>query len=71
MKKVILKVKGMSCMECKEKVRKAIEKEGGREVKVSLEEGKAEFYVENGNLQNILRSLEMLGYPADVEQIIG
>ena len=46
-------------------------KGGGREVKVSFEEGKAEFYVENGNLQNILRSLEMLGYPADVEQIIG
>jgi hypothetical protein len=36
-----------------------------------LEEGKAEFSVEDGNLQNILRSLEMLGYPADVEQIIG
>ena len=71
MKKVILKVKGMNCMECTEKVRKAIEKEGGREVKVSLEEGKAEFYVDNGNLQNILRSLEMLGYPADVEQIVG
>ncbi|MFZ8834224.1 MAG: heavy-metal-associated domain-containing protein, partial [Candidatus Caldipriscus sp.] len=71
MKKVILKVKGMNCMECTEKVRKAIEKEGGREVKVSLEEGKAEFSVEEGNLQNILRSLEMLGYPADVEQIIG
>jgi copper chaperone CopZ len=68
---VILKVKGMSCMECTAKVRKAIEKEGGKEVKVSFEESKAEFSVEGGNLQNILRSLEMLGYPADVEQTIG
>jgi copper chaperone CopZ len=71
MKKVILKVKGMSCVCCTANVRKAIEKEGGKEVKVFFEEGKAEFYVENGNLQNILRSLEMLGYPADVEQIVG
>lgn len=71
MKKVILKVKGMSCMCCTANVRKAIEKEGGREVKVSFEEGKAEFSVEEGNLQNILRSLEMIGYPADVEQIVG
>lgn len=71
MKKVILKVKGMSCVCCTANVRKVIEKEGGREVKVSFEEGKAEFSVEGGNLQNILRSLEMLGYPADVEQIIG
>ena len=71
MKKVILKVRGMNCMCCTANVRKAIEKEGGREVKVSFEEGKAEFSVEEGNLQNILRSLEMLGYPADVEQIVG
>jgi copper chaperone CopZ len=71
MKKVILKVKGMNCVCCTANVRKAIEKEGGKEVKVSFEESKAEFSVEGGNLQNILRSLEMLGYPADVEQIIG
>jgi copper chaperone CopZ len=51
MKKVILKVKGMSCMECTAKVRKAIEKEGGREVKVSLEEGTPTIRINGEDIQ--------------------
>jgi Copper chaperone len=68
MRKVTLKVKGMSCMGCAAKVKRAIEREMGKEVKVHLEDGKVEFLLENGNLEKILRSLEILGYPAEVEQ---
>ncbi|MEO0138807.1 MAG: heavy-metal-associated domain-containing protein [candidate division WOR-3 bacterium] len=66
MKKVVLKVNGMTCMGCVSTVRKVLEKKGGKEVKVSLEEGKAEFLLENGNLEEILKSLEIVGYPAEV-----
>ncbi len=55
-------------MGCVAKVKRAIEREGGKDIKVSLEEGKAEFILENGNLEGILRSLDILGYPADVEK---
>ncbi len=53
-------------MGCVSTVRKVLEKKGGKEVKVSLEEGKAEFLLENGNLEEILKSLEIVGYPAEV-----
>ncbi len=64
MKKVVLKVDGMSCMGCVNTVRKVLEKKGAKDIRVSLEEGKAEFTIEKGGVEEILKALETVGYPA-------
>lgn len=67
MKRVTLKIQGMTCMGCVATVRKVLEKKGAKDIKVSLEEGRAEFILENGNLDEILKALEIVGYPPVVE----
>ena len=57
----------MTCMGCVATVRKVLEKKGAKDIKVSLEQERAEFMLEDGNLDEILKALEVVGYPPIVE----
>ncbi len=66
MNRYVLKVEGMSCEGCVRTVRKTIEKYGGKEVEVSLDEQKATFMLENGNVERIVDAINKIGYRAEL-----
>jgi copper chaperone CopZ len=65
MKKVSLKLSGLSCGGCVAAVKSAIERAGGKEVKVSLE--RAEFLSEGENIEKYIEAVKSSGYNAEPE----
>lgn len=63
MQKIKLKIDGMTCMGCVRAITKVIERSGGKEINISLEEKFAEFEIETKEiLPRIKEEIEILGY---------
>ena len=64
MGKVVLDVKGMTCHHCVMAVTKAIESvDGTEDVNVSLEQGRAEFFIEDeANVDQVKANIRAAGY---------
>jgi|Deesub1362B_J571_1020462.scaffolds.fasta_scaffold00232_17 copper chaperone CopZ len=69
MKKVSLKLSGLSCGGCISAVKSAIEGSGGKDVKITID--RAEFYIGNDeDVQKFISAIESSGYKAEVEKIL-
>ncbi len=63
MEKIKLKIEGMSCQGCVRKIRKALEKIGAKDIRVSLKEEEAEFNLEDKEkISEAKKEIENLGY---------
>lgn len=66
MKKIKLKIKGMTCEGCSRSVSRVLERMGAKDISVSLEKGEAEFSIENmKKIEDIKREIEILGYKVE------
>ena len=68
MKTFVLKVDGMTCDGCVRTVTKVLEKAGAQEVRVSLEEGRAEFRAE-GDAEAFVEAVKRVGYGAELLEV--
>lgn len=69
MKTVNWKVEGMTCSNCALTIHKYLEKEGMKDVKVSLASGDVSFGINGGNTSNqIVKGVESLGYTVHEEE---
>ncbi len=67
MEKILLKIEGMTCQGCVRSVTKVIERMGGKNIKVYLEKGEAEFEIEDKEkIKNIKKEIETLGYKVNL-----
>ncbi len=69
-KHIVLKVGGMTCESCATHVRSVIEKMGGKNIKVSMQEGSAELLAP-ADIQpdEIAKSIEEFGYKTEVTKV--
>jgi copper chaperone CopZ len=64
MKKVVLRLSGLTCMGCVANVKAALEKAGAKEVEVTLD--KAEFLAEEESVQKFIDAVKESGYGAEL-----
>lgn len=63
MKKIQLKIKGMTCASCEDHVRRSLQEQGAKQIQVDHQEGKAEFQLPEGfKEERILEELQKTPY---------
>jgi len=71
MKRVTLKIDGMTCEGCVRSVTKVLENMGANEIDVSLERGKAIFTIKKErDPHEISKAVTALGYPSKVIEVM-